>query len=61
MSWEDILKKDVSVPRRLLRDIEMELKVIVGLSRKKVSYGDTKKLEDLISSLKSLIDESYGM
>lgn len=60
--WEDILKKDVSVSRRLLHDVEQELKYIIGISKRDVSYGkDTTKLEDLVEQLKLAIDESYRM
>ncbi len=62
MNWEDILKKDVSVSRRLLQDVERELKYIIRISKRDVSYGkDTGRLEDLAEQLKSAIDESYGM
>jgi len=60
--WEDILKRDISVSRRLLKDIEGELSYIIGISKRDVSYGkDTTKLEDIVKQLKLLIDESYGM
>ena len=59
--WEDILKKDVSVSRKLLRDIERELRVAIGISKRGISYGDTTVLEDLADKLKLAIDESYGM
>ena len=59
--WEDILKKDVSVSRKLLRDVERELRVAIGISKRGISYGDTTLLEDLVEQLKSAIDESYRM
>lgn len=61
MSWEDILKKDVSVSRELLREIERELRVTIRVSKRGYSYGDTTLLEDLADKLKLAIDESYGM
>ena len=59
--WEDIIKKDVSVSRKLLRDVERELRVAIGISKRGISYGDTTLLEDLAEQLKSAIDESYRM
>ena len=60
--WEDILKKDVSISRKLLQDIEGELKVIIGFAKKDISYGkDTTKLEDFVKQLELAINESYGM
>ena len=59
--WEDILKKDVSVSRKLLRDVERELRVAIGISKRGISYGDTTLLEDLAELLTSAIDESYRM
>lgn len=60
--WEDILKKDVSVSRKLLKDIEGELGVIIRFAKRNAVYGkDTTKLEDFVKQLKLAIDESYGM
>ena len=59
--WEDILKKDVYVSRKLLRDVERELRVAIGISKRGISYGYKTLLEDLAEQLKSAIDESYRM
>ena len=63
LAGETLKKEDrmVSVPRDLLRKIEMEIQLTINLAEKRKTLPDVEPLKEIISEVKKLVDSSVGL
>lgn len=63
LAGETLKKEDrmVSVPRDLLRKIEMEIQLTINLAEKRKTLPDVEPLKEIVSEVKKLVDSSFGL
>ena len=63
LAGETLKKEDrmVSVPRALLRKIEMEIQLTINLAEKRKTLPDVEPLKEIVSEVKKLVDSSFGL